>query len=197
MLAVERQVVSEFVHEHSSKETHVGVASIQHARRRRRTGDLAGIPALDDLAHVLNHHVRGGLLGELVSHPFIDLNEFVFAKSIEFWVRDLDAPDWHGLVEAETGLCVFFTGRALSPRVGTDHSGLLVGHRSGRKRLAQVQLRGIRGEVGAALGLRTKQLLLEPAKLMFELLSLLVRFDDQVDEFVATGLFEIFRRHTC
>ena len=52
VLAVQRQVIAELVHQQTGQETHVHRRAPQHVRRRRRRPDLARVPALHDLADV-------------------------------------------------------------------------------------------------------------------------------------------------
>ena len=72
MLAVQGQVIRELVDQHSGEEAHVGSGALQHIRRRRWGENRLGVEALDDLAHVLQHHVAARLLREPETHLLAD-----------------------------------------------------------------------------------------------------------------------------
>jgi len=77
MLAIERQVIGEFVDQQTRQQTDIRHTLLEHRRRCRWTADLLGLLEFDDLAHVLEHHIGPGLLrqppGYLLADDLIGL----------------------------------------------------------------------------------------------------------------------------
>jgi hypothetical protein len=174
VLAVQRQVPGELVHQHAGDQAHVGTAALDHARGRRRAVQRAGVATLDHRAHVLQHDVRARALrqamADLVAYDLVVLARL----ALRLGVRDLDGVHRHlGLVEERrTGRVVGEVAARPAPLVrGNLLRGLGRSHRHLAQHLAQMHLLRV-GLADPALALGTEQLALEPLELALQQLDL-------------------------
>ena len=170
MLAVQRQVVEELVHQQPGQEADIGAPALQNGGRGRRAVQGLLVLALDEAAHVLEDDVAARALGQTMGDLLADDLVGVFAEPLGLRVGDLD--DLHRdpfLVEEQPtvlgigsvlGADTAFVGAHLAPRrFGTGRWG---------KPFPEAHLPGWGLDV-AALGLLPEQLALEPRQLVFEL----------------------------
>ena len=168
VLAVQRQVIAELVHQQPGQETHVHRRAPQHVRRRRRRQHLRGVPALDDLAHVPQHLVTARLLGQ----PVRDLlpHDLPLARRyrLDSGIRHMDRLHRHRLVEPQPVL----VDRPVAALLPAPIANLLrrdfpLRRRLDAQRREQARLLRI-AELKPLLGLRPEQLALEPLQLMLD-----------------------------
>ncbi|OXC71784.1 hypothetical protein BSU04_45280 [Caballeronia sordidicola] len=103
VLAVQRQVVVEFVDHHANDEADVGSAALDHADRGRRARERLRVFPLDQGAHVLEHDIAAGTLRQAV-RDFL-ANHFVLIGLEQFHVRVGDGNHFHRhtlLIEEQT-----------------------------------------------------------------------------------------------
>ncbi|KXW57035.1 hypothetical protein FEMY_24470 [Ferrovum myxofaciens] len=72
MLAIQGQVVQEFIHDHARQETHIGTAVIQDALGGRSADQSLGFLEFDDGTHILEDHITGRTLGQAVRDLLAD-----------------------------------------------------------------------------------------------------------------------------
>lgn len=153
VLAIQRQVPGELVHQETGDETHIRAAAFQNADRGRQGQDLRRSLELDHRATILEHVIRTRALGNPVGDLLADDFVLIGREALDIGVDQRDGLDRHlGLVEEGQFLAVLCAiGLVNTTGMGGDRAGLL--HRRGgyREGLAQVQLAGIglRGEAFA------------------------------------------------
>ena len=96
---------AELVDEHRGKEAHVGGRALQYVRRRRGGDNRLGIAALDDGAHVLQHHVAARLLRKAIAHLLADDLALCLRNRFNRRVRHLDGLHRHLGTEAQSAVC--------------------------------------------------------------------------------------------
>ena len=133
MLTIQRKMPAELVDEHRTKETHVGARALQHIRRRRGGEHRLAPPALDDWAHVLQHHVAARLLRKAIAHLLADDLALGLRNRFNRRVRDLDGLNRHLGTEAQPAL-LQPPRRAPSPDARSSPSGSA--HRRARAALS-------------------------------------------------------------
>ena len=162
-------MVRELVDQHRGEEAHVGGRALQHIGWRRWGENRLGVEALDDLAHILQHHVAARLLRESVAHLLADDFALIVRNRLNRRVRHLDSLNRYLGAEAQP---------ALGERRVAHLRATLVGHGLGRhiverrRRLhpqpgKQIELLG-RVDVEALLRLLPEELALEPVELLLE-----------------------------
>ena len=104
MLTIQRQMPAELVDEHRTKETHVGARALQHIHRCRGGEHRLAPPALEDWAHVLQHHVAARLLRKAIAHLLADDLALGLRNRVHRRVRDLDGLNRHLGTEAQPAL---------------------------------------------------------------------------------------------
>ena len=104
VLAVQRQVIAELVHQHPSQKTHVHRTARQHVGRRRRRQYPARVASPYDLAHVLQYLVAARLLGQPVRDLLPDDFPLGFRNRLERRGRHPDRLHRHRRVEAQAAL---------------------------------------------------------------------------------------------
>ena len=104
MLAIDREMPAELVDQHRGEEAHVGARALQHVRRRRGGDNGLGVAALDDLAHVLQHHVAARLLRKAIAHLLADDLALGLRNRFNRRVSDLDGLHRHLGTEAQSAV---------------------------------------------------------------------------------------------
>ena len=168
VLAVQRQVIEELVDDQAGEKADIGAPAFEYARRGRGAGQGLGVLDLDDLAHVLEHHVAARALGEAVGDLLGDDIVGLGGQSDDLGVGHRDGLHRDPLgVEEQRRLLTFGLGRAAA-LVGGDRLGRRRGRGWPAQTLAQGHLLGW-GLDEAPLGLLAEDLALEPGDLTFQI----------------------------
>ena len=122
MLAIERQVPGELIHQQPGDEAHIGPAAVQDPRRRRHGEDLCGLLSLHHGPTVLQDLVAARALGEPVGDLLADDLELIRREALELRVHQHDRLDGNlRLVEELQLLAALSAVRARdAPGMGGD-----------------------------------------------------------------------------
>ncbi len=93
MLAVERQVVLEFVHQHPDQKADIGDAALQHVGRCWGRQRLVAVLTFDDGAVITQDHVTGRTLCQSMSA--VRANDFISIGIVAFEFRRFEGDDLH------------------------------------------------------------------------------------------------------
>jgi len=168
VLAVQRQVIAELVDQHPGEEADIDHAFIEHVGRRRGGEDLFIVQPLVDRAMVFNDHIAAGTLGEPIGDLLADAHPLLGGKGLDLGVLYDDDLPRHVLAEAQAAVVDRRIAHLVAPLVG-DRLGGLDGLRGGFHAQGGEQVTLYRRVyLQTLLGLTSKQLALEPLKLLLQ-----------------------------
>jgi hypothetical protein len=132
VLAIQRQVVEEFVDDQPGEEADIGAPALQHPRRGRGAGEDLGVLDLDERSHVLEYHIAARALGDPLADDLVGLG----GQSGDRGVGNIDGLYRHPLgIEEQRRLraLALGLGRTLALEIGdTCHQQGALGDPLGR-----------------------------------------------------------------
>ena len=99
VLAVQRLVVEELLHQQPGDEAHIGDAARPQRARRGHRGEFAAWAMLEHRVHVIEHDIAGRALRQSIGVLFADQLVFVGVGAIEFRCRAANGPSRYRAIE--------------------------------------------------------------------------------------------------
>ena len=169
MLAIQRDVPGELVHEQPGGEADVGAAAFQNPGRCRQTDDLCARLDLNYRPADFEDMVGARSLGNPVRHLLADHLVLIGRQAFDIGVHQREGLDRNLRLVEERQLLAALRAIVLrgAPCMSRNRLELLDGRGRHRERLAEVHLQGI-GFGGKSLALLAKDLTAEPLELVLE-----------------------------